>query len=59
MCTNMLVQKTQNVCLGAKASFLLCPLTYGAFSTYGEENPSESTTYGQHMGLFFKQLGFF
>ena len=24
--------------------------TYGAFSTYGEENPSESTTYGQHMG---------
>ena len=28
MCTNMLVQKTQNVCLGAKASFLLCPLTY-------------------------------
>ena len=26
----MLVQKTQNVCLGAKASFLLCPLTYVA-----------------------------
>ena len=23
--------------------------TYGAFSTYGEEDPSESTTYGQHM----------
>ena len=33
--------------------------TYGAFSTYGEENPSESTTYGQHMGLFFKHRGFF
>ena len=33
--------------------------TYGAFSTYGEENPSESTTYGQHMGLFFKHMGFF
>ena len=30
---------------------------YGAFSTYGEENPSESTTYGQHMGLFFKHMG--
>ena len=29
------------------------------FSTYGEENPSESTTYGQHMGLFFKHMGFF
>ena len=33
--------------------------TYGAFSTYGEENPSESTTYGQHMGLYFKHMGFF
>ena len=27
----MLVQKTQNVCLGAKASFLLCPLTFVEF----------------------------
>ena len=33
--------------------------TYGAFSTYGEENPSESTTYGQHMGFFFKHMGYF
>ena len=33
--------------------------TYGAFSTYGEENPSESTTYGQLMGIFFKHMGFF
>ena len=33
--------------------------TYGAFSTYGEENPSETTTYGQHMGLFFNIWGSF
>ena len=34
-------------------------VTYGAFSTCGEENLSESKTYGQQMGLFFKHVVFF
>ena len=33
--------------------------TYGSFSTYGEENLSERTTYVQHMGLFSNMWGSF